>query len=171
MGRLLACQASRQSFLGSLPGHLGVLSRPRGQVKAPEGCSRGPRGRPTQHSLGYSTSRTFSGHRHTATPALSPLAQTTPNHSSTPFPHAASQAALTSGRVLWVAHCTRAALPSHPSPHRLLTTSPQSVLPTLCSRTPRPIPAGAVRYWTLPTPQALGPQTHAPVLHFLAGFP
>lgn len=99
VGRLLACQASRQSFLGSLPGHLGVLSRPRGQVKAPEGCSRGPRGRPTQRSLGYSTSRTFSGHRHTATPALSPLAQTTPNHFSTPFPHAASQAALSRGHV------------------------------------------------------------------------
>lgn len=60
---------------------------------------------------------------------------------------------------------------SHPAPHRLPAVTSWGILPTLLQQDPWPVPAGAVRYWTLPTPQALGPQTHAPVLHFLAGFP
>ena len=52
-GILPAGQATRQSFLGSLLEHPGVLSRPREQVRAPWGGSDVTHGQPTQHSLEY----------------------------------------------------------------------------------------------------------------------
>lgn len=87
-GILPTGQVTRQSFLGSLMGHPGVLSRPSEQVRAPGGGSDGTQGQPTQHSLEYQHLLAVPGCTHSYSwtlPSLPP-AQTTTTTSVLPFP-------------------------------------------------------------------------------------